>query len=86
MTAFRFALSASTTRCGLWMVAFTISASISVFWTTRVETSASVDAALRVVDKLQAQGYQFVTVQELLEHKGVSPEPGVMYYSDHKWG
>ena len=46
---------------------------------------ASVDAALRIVDKLQSQGYQFVTVQELLELKGITPQPGVMYYSDHKW-
>ena len=45
----------------------------------------SVDAALRVVDKLQSQGYQFVTVKELLELNGVTPQPGVMYYSDHRW-
>ena len=46
---------------------------------------ASVDAALCIVDKLQTQGYHFVTVQELLEHKGIVPQPGVMYYSDHKY-
>lgn len=39
----------------------------------------SVDAALRVVDILQAQGYAFVTVAELLELNGVVPEPGHLY-------
>lgn len=37
---------------------------------------SSVDAAIRVVDALQAQGYRFVTVEELL---GPSVEPGVRY-------
>lgn len=41
----------------------------------------SVDAALRIVDALQAQGYTFVTVQELLERSGVTPEAGVRYRS-----
>lgn len=40
---------------------------------------SSVDAALRVVDALQAEGYWFVTVEELLALNGVSPEPGVLY-------
>lgn len=39
----------------------------------------SVDAALRVVDRLQEQGYWFVTVEELLRINGVEPEAGVMY-------
>jgi peptidoglycan/xylan/chitin deacetylase (PgdA/CDA1 family) len=43
--------------------------------------AASVDAALRIVDALQAQGYRFVTVEELLRQSGVTPEPGVMYRS-----
>jgi peptidoglycan/xylan/chitin deacetylase (PgdA/CDA1 family) len=42
---------------------------------------ASVDAALRIVDTLEAQGYEFVTVQELLELYGVTPQPGVAYRS-----
>ena len=42
---------------------------------------ASVDAALRIVDTLQSQGYTFVTVEELLQLSGVTPEPGVMYRS-----
>ena len=39
----------------------------------------SVDAALRVVDRLQAEGYWFVTVEELLWLNGVRPEAGTMY-------
>lgn len=39
----------------------------------------SVDAALRVVDQLQAEGYWFVTVEELLWLNGVTPEAGTMY-------
>lgn len=39
----------------------------------------SVEAALQVVDSLQAQGYWFVTVEELLELNGVTPQPGTMY-------
>lgn len=39
----------------------------------------SVEAALRVVDRLQAEGYWFVTVEELLWLNGVTPEPGRMY-------
>jgi len=39
----------------------------------------SVDAALRVVDRLQAEGYWFVTVEELLKLNGIEPEAGVMY-------
>jgi len=45
----------------------------------------SVDAALQVVDELQAQGYAFVTVEELLRLSGVTPEPGVFYLSAREW-
>ena len=41
----------------------------------------SVDAALQVVDTLQAQDYWFVTVEELLTINGIKPEKGVMYRS-----
>ena len=41
----------------------------------------SVDAALRIVDELQAKGYEFLTVRELLERSGVTPEAGVRYRS-----
>ena len=40
---------------------------------------SSVDAALEIVDTLQAQGYWFVTVEELLALNGVAAEPGVLY-------
>lgn len=39
----------------------------------------SVDAALEIVDRLQAEGYWFVTVKELLAIKGITPEAGKMY-------
>ena len=41
----------------------------------------SVDAALEIVDRLQAQGYWFVTVEELLQLYGIEPQNGVMYRS-----
>ena len=40
---------------------------------------ASVETALRVVDELMAQGYKFVTVEELFALRGVTPENGVEY-------
>lgn len=39
----------------------------------------SVDAALQIVDTLQAEGYWFVTVEELLRLNGVEPQAGTMY-------
>ena len=42
---------------------------------------ATVDAALRIVDALQAEGYTFVTVEELLALSGVEAQPGVFYCS-----
>ena len=41
----------------------------------------SVAAALRIVDTLQAEGYTFVTVEELLALAGTGAEPGEMYLS-----
>ena len=41
----------------------------------------SVEAALRLMDALAADGYQFVTVEELLQRNGVTPLPGVTYRS-----
>lgn len=40
---------------------------------------SSVEAALRVVDALLAQGYCFVTVEQLMEQRGVQPQNGVRY-------
>ena len=42
---------------------------------------ATVDAALRIVDALQAEGYTFVTVEELLALSDVDPQPGIFYCS-----
>lgn len=41
----------------------------------------SVDAALEIVDRLQAQGYTFVTVEELFRIQKVTPQTGVLYAS-----
>lgn len=46
---------------------------------------ASVEAALEIVDRLQAQGYWFVTVEELLRIQGTDVRPGVMYRSAASW-
>lgn len=43
-------------------------------------TDSSVEAALAIVDHLQAQGFQFVTVSELAKYKGITIEPGKEYY------
>lgn len=40
---------------------------------------SSVDAALKLVDTLQAEGYLFVTVEELLRLNGIEPQAGVLY-------
>lgn len=41
----------------------------------------SVEAALQVVDALQAQGWHFVTVDELLALRGVETQRGEVYHS-----
>jgi peptidoglycan/xylan/chitin deacetylase (PgdA/CDA1 family) len=41
----------------------------------------SVEAALRLVDTLQAEGYWFVTVEELLALNGITPQAGSIYRS-----
>ena len=43
--------------------------------------STSVTAALRAIDTLQAQGYQFVTVAEMFYRRGITLENGHMYYN-----
>ncbi len=40
---------------------------------------SSVEAALQIVDALEAEGYWFVTVEELLELNGIQPKAGAMY-------
>ncbi len=44
----------------------------------------SVDAALRIIDQLQSQGYSFVTVEELFRIQGVQPQAGVLYASPNR--
>ena len=39
----------------------------------------SVDAALAIIDKLQAQGFRFVTASQLARQKGITPQPGKVY-------
>jgi len=41
--------------------------------------ASSVDAALCAVDALSAEGYAFVTVEELFKRMGVEPETGCLY-------
>lgn len=41
--------------------------------------SSSVDSALEVVDGLRERGFRFVTVEELLAHRGITPESGQIY-------
>jgi len=42
---------------------------------------SSVEAALQIIDRLQPEGYVFVTVEELFRIKSVTPETGVLYAS-----
>ena len=41
----------------------------------------SVAAALRLIDALSADGYEFVTVAELLRRNGIEPQAGISYRS-----
>ena len=42
---------------------------------------SSVDAAVQIVDELLRRGFCFVTVEDLLAWKGISPESGAVYRS-----
>ena len=42
-------------------------------------SDSSVEAALKIVDELKAQGFRFVTVSELARRKGVTIKPGKIY-------
>lgn len=48
--------------------------------------SSSVNGALAAIDALQKQGYEFVTVEELLLRRGITPENGVVYYDARNKG
>ena len=41
--------------------------------------ASSSQAALQIVDALQAKGFCFVTVEQLMEARGVTPEAGARY-------
>ena len=41
----------------------------------------SVQGALRAIDTLKSQGYEFVTVSELLRRRGITPQNGKVYTS-----
>jgi peptidoglycan/xylan/chitin deacetylase (PgdA/CDA1 family) len=42
-------------------------------------SDSSVEAALIIIDRLQKQGFHFVTVSELAQKRGITPEPGKRY-------
>lgn len=42
-------------------------------------SDSSVEAALEIVDRLQARGFQFVTASELVTLRGISLRPGKVY-------
>ena len=42
-------------------------------------SDSSVDAAFAIIDRLKKQGFTFVTVSELAEIKGITPQPGQSY-------
>lgn len=42
-------------------------------------SDSSVTAALRIIDRLEARGFRFVTVSELARIKGITLEPGKVY-------
>lgn len=44
----------------------------------------SVEAALEIIDRLQPEGYAFVTVEELFRIYGVTPQPGVLYAAPNR--
>lgn len=46
----------------------------------------TVDGALRAIDTLLDAGYEFVTVEQLLARRGITPENGVVYYDAKNTG
>lgn len=42
-------------------------------------SDSSVDAALAIVDKLKKDGFHFLTVSQLAQRKGITPQPGKTY-------
>ena len=44
-------------------------------------SDSSVDAAFAIIDRLQVQGFRFVTVSALAAKNGILPQPGNTYES-----
>lgn len=44
-------------------------------------SDSSVDAALAIIDRLQEEGFTFLTVSQLAALRGIEPEPGKVYQS-----
>ena len=44
-------------------------------------SDSSVDAAFAIIDRLQKEGFTFVTVSQLAALRGIKPEPGKVYKS-----
>lgn len=42
-------------------------------------SDSSVDAALSIIDRLQKEGFCFVTVSQLAALRGITPQPGTVY-------
>ena len=42
-------------------------------------SDSSVDAALAIIDRLQEDGFQFVTASKLAQLRGITPQPGKIY-------
>ena len=47
---------------------------------------ATADAVRMIVPVLKAQGYKMVTITELAKRRGITMEPGVMYYDFYPSG
>lgn len=43
--------------------------------------SPTIPAAIKIIDRLMAKGYEFVTVEELLARRGITPQGGETYYN-----
>ena len=46
-------------------------------------SDSSIDAALAIIDALQARGFRFVTVSDLAQARNISPVPGLKYTHFH---
>lgn len=56
---------------------------IVIMHETHKSTAQGLD---RLLDRLDAQGFELVTVEELLWRRGITPQPGQLYYSARNTG